>query len=178
MSEMDSDKSGTVDYAEFEKYWLKTFSGDLVAGSKLAATIAQWMHVEHMNGVAYHPDRYVDPDDEFRARVWTVFDEIDGNHDHSITYIEFISWWKKKDKELHHGKSNISDEQLRDSQKRFTEFDSNDNGTIDRDELAWGLYLISLVLYLRIFMVFRAGQGLFNQMPIWSVQLFVWRSPT
>ena len=145
MAEMDADKSGSVDYDEFEKYWLKTFSGDLVAGSKLAATIAQWMHVEQMHGVGYHPDRYVDHDDEFRARVWTVFDEIDGNHDHHITYIEFISWWKKKDKELHHGKSQITDEQLVESQKKFQEFDSNDNGTIDRDELAGLLRALDLL---------------------------------
>ena len=90
MDDMDTDHGGTVDYKEFEDYWLKTFSGDMVTGTKLAATIAKWADAEHIGGIAYHPDRYIDPDDEFRARVWTVFDDIDNNHDEHISYIEFI----------------------------------------------------------------------------------------
>ena len=89
-AELDKDSSGTVDYAEFEAWWLKTFSGELVEGSNLAAVMAAWTDIEHIDGVAYHPDRYVDPDDEFRARVWYVFDEIDSNHDRHLSYIEFI----------------------------------------------------------------------------------------
>lgn len=89
-AELDKDNSGTVDYAEFEAWWCKTFSGELVEGSNLAAVMAAWTDMEHIEGVAYHPDRYVDPDDEFRARVWYVFDEIDSNHDRHLSYIEFI----------------------------------------------------------------------------------------
>jgi hypothetical protein len=89
-AELDKDGNGTVDYAEFEAWWIKTFSGELVEGSNLAAVLAAWADMEHMEGIAYHPDRYVDPDDEFRARVWYVFDEIDSNHDRHLSYIEFI----------------------------------------------------------------------------------------
>jgi hypothetical protein len=89
-AELDKDNSGTVDYDEFEAWWLKTFSGELVEGTNLAAVMAAWTDIEHIDGVAYHPDRYVDPDDEFRARVWYVFDEIDNNHDKHLSYIEFI----------------------------------------------------------------------------------------
>lgn len=88
--ELDRDKSGTVDYAEFEAWWCRTFSGELVEGSNLAAVMAAWTDIAHVEGVAYHPDRYVDPDDEFRARVWYLFDDIDSNHDRHISYVEFI----------------------------------------------------------------------------------------
>lgn len=90
LAEIDADKNGTVNYEEFEAYWLKTFTGELVEGTNLSAVLAAWTDLEHIEGVAYHPDRYVDPDDEFRARVWYVFDEIDNNHDKHISYIEFI----------------------------------------------------------------------------------------
>lgn len=90
LKDLDKDNSGSIDYDEFETWWCKTFTGELVEGSNLAAVMAAWSDLEHLEGVAYHPDRYVDPDDEFRARVWYVFDEIDNNHDKHLSYIEFI----------------------------------------------------------------------------------------
>jgi hypothetical protein len=90
LTDLDKDNSGAIEYAEFETWWCKTFTGELVEGSNLAAVMAAWSDLEHLDGVAYHPDRYVDPDDEFRARVWYVFDEIDNNHDKHLSYIEFI----------------------------------------------------------------------------------------
>ena len=90
LAEIDADGNGSVEYDEFEQYWVSKFSGELVEGTALAAMLAAWTDVEHISGVAYHPDRYIDPDDEFRARVWYVFDEIDSNHDKCISYIEFI----------------------------------------------------------------------------------------
>jgi hypothetical protein len=136
MSELDSDGNGEVSLTEFAKFWKEKFTGSLVAGSKLAAMMAQFADARQINGVAYHPDRYVDPEDEMRARCWALFEEIDGNHDNHISYIEFINWWKRMDKEEHHGQSTLSDDVLRESQEKFQSFDSNDNGTIDRDELA------------------------------------------
>ena len=40
--------------------------------------------VNHIPGVAYHPDRYIDESDEMRARCWFLFDTIDGNHDETM----------------------------------------------------------------------------------------------
>ena len=57
------------------------------------------------------------------------------------------SWWKKKDKEIHHGQSTISDEVLRDTQQKFNAYDANGNGTIDRDELAGLLRALDLVKF-------------------------------
>jgi hypothetical protein len=61
---------------------------DTVA-EQLKAQVAK-ADTQEVQGVAYHPDRYVDPDEEFRARVWYLFDQIDANHDDCISYIEFI----------------------------------------------------------------------------------------
>ena len=58
------------------------------------------------------------------------------------------SWWKKKDKEAHHGTSTISDDVLRETQVKFNEYDSNGNGTIDRDELAGLLRALDLTQYI------------------------------
>eukprot|EP01044_Picomonas_judraskeda_P019747 COSAG03_NODE_4230_length_1629_cov_17.833987_3_plen_83_part_01 len=66
MKELDTDGNGEVSIAEFSKFWKAKFTGTLVAGSKLAAIMAQFADQKHIDGVAYHPDRYVDPEDEMR----------------------------------------------------------------------------------------------------------------
>lgn len=147
MAELDSDGNGSVSAAEFATFWKAKFTGSLVSGSKLAAMMAQFADSKHIEGVAYHPDRYVDPNDEMRARCWALFEEIDGNHDNHISYMEFIKWWKSKDKEEHHGQATLSDDVLRQSQEKFTTFDSNGNGTIDRDELAGLIRALDLEKY-------------------------------
>eukprot|EP01043_Picozoa_sp_COSAG02_P003812 COSAG02_NODE_96_length_37408_cov_9.762604_8_plen_3626_part_00 len=147
MEELDSDGNGSVSAAEFAKFWKDKFTGSLVSGSKLAAMMAQFADARHIDGVAYHPDRYIDPEDEMRARCWALFEEIDSNHDHSISYMEFIKWWKTKDKEEHHGQATLSDDVLRQSQEKFTAFDSNNNGAIDRDELAGLIRALDLEKY-------------------------------
>ena len=83
-----------MSYEDFEVYWMEMFSGEYVHGEKMAAMIAQFADTEHIDGVAYHPDRYIDDDDEMRARCWVLFEEIDSNGDHHISYIEFINWCK------------------------------------------------------------------------------------
>ena len=74
----------------WSRYWLEMFSGEYVRGEKLAAVMAQFADAGHIEGVAYHPDRYVDADDEMRARCWVLFEEIDSNHDHHISYCGVI----------------------------------------------------------------------------------------
>ena len=107
---LDKEGKGVVEYADFEAYWLEMFSGEYVRGEKLAAVMAQFADAEHIEGVAYHPDRYVDADDEMRARCWVLFEEIDSNHDHHISY--WSNWWKRRDKEEHGGHVSITDEVL------------------------------------------------------------------
>ena len=46
--------------------------------------MAQFADANHIEGVAYHPDRYMDDDDEMRARCWVLFEEIDANKDHHM----------------------------------------------------------------------------------------------
>ena len=116
---LDKEGKGVVEYADFEAYWLEMFSGEYVRGEKLAAVMAQFADAEHIEGVAYHPDRYVDADDEMRARCWVLFEEIDSNHDHHISYIEFINWWKRKDKDEHGGHVSITDEVLMSTRNKF-----------------------------------------------------------
>ena len=90
MKQLDTDGSGSVSFDEFKVFWRQKFRGQVVAGTKLAAIMAQWTDLGEMDGVAYHPDRYIDQDDEFRARVWATFEKIDSNGDQAISYIEFI----------------------------------------------------------------------------------------
>ena len=45
--------------------------------------------------VAYNPDRYVDDDDEFRARVFALFAMIDKDHDLCLTAEEFKKFLRK-----------------------------------------------------------------------------------
>ena len=116
---LDKEGKGVVEYADFEAYWLEMFSGEYVRGEKLAAVMAQFADAEHIEGVAYHPDRYVDADDEMRARCWVLFEEIDSNHDHHISYIEFVNWWKRRDKEEHGGHVSITDEVLMSTRNKF-----------------------------------------------------------
>ena len=80
------DKSGTgeVKYEDFAAYWAEMFSGEYVHGEKMAAIMAQFADANHIEGVAYHPDRYMDDDDEMRARCWVLFEEIDANQDHHM----------------------------------------------------------------------------------------------
>lgn len=90
MKQLDKDGSGAVDFGEFATFWRSKFGGQVVEGSKLGAIMAQWTDLQQIDGVAYHPDRYIDQDDEFRARVWATFEKIDSNGDQQISYIEFI----------------------------------------------------------------------------------------
>ena len=90
MKQLDTDGSGSVSFDEFKVFWRQKFGGQVVEGTKLSAIMAQWSDLKPISGVAYHPDRYIDADDEFRARVWATFEKIDSNGDQEVSYIEFI----------------------------------------------------------------------------------------
>jgi hypothetical protein len=81
---LDKSGSGEVGYDDFALYWNEMFSGEYVHGEKMAAIMVQFADINHIEGVAYHPDRYVDEDDEMRARCWVLFEEIDANQDHHM----------------------------------------------------------------------------------------------
>eukprot|EP01049_Picozoa_sp_SAG25_P000384 SAG25_NODE_13_length_24452_cov_18.893976_16_plen_477_part_00 len=148
MKQLDKDGNGKVEFPEFKEFWAEKFSGKGTAGSKLAAIMAQWSDIQPIDGVAYHPDRYVDEDDEFRARVWFTFDLIDTNNDHRISYIEFINWWKRQDKAAHGGTMMLSDDVLCTSRQKFAEFAVANGTSIDRDELAGLLKALQLQKYI------------------------------
>ena len=89
--------------------------------------------------VAYNPERYIDDDDEFRARVFALFAMIDKDHDLCLTPAEFKKFLRNQDPP-------IEEPQL--LEESFAKYDTNGNGTIDRDELAGvvrGLGLLDLV---------------------------------
>ena len=52
------------------------------------------------------------------------------------------------DKDEHHGQSTLGDDILLEAQKKFTAFDANGNGTIDRDELAGLIRAMDLMKYI------------------------------
>ena len=84
LKRLDKSGRGEVSYEDFAAYWAEMFSGEYVHGEKMAAIMAQFADANHTEGVAYHPDRYMDEDDEMRARVWVLFEEIDANKDHHM----------------------------------------------------------------------------------------------
>ena len=89
--------------------------------------------------VAYNPDRYIDDDDEFRARVFALFAMIDKDHDLCLTPDEFKKY-------LRNLEPPIAEPAL--LEESFQKYDTNGNGTIDRDELAGvvrGLGMLDLV---------------------------------
>lgn len=137
--------------------------------SKLEQTKASFADVKEIDGVSGHPDRYIDDDEDFRARVWFTFDEIARGAE-TISFIKFtrsvhlklnivskmllntlvvtaFSWWRKKNKQ-NKASVKLTDEMLNVAQKKFTEFDTNHRSALDRDELAGllrSLHLESLV---------------------------------
>lgn len=67
--------------------------------------------------------------------------------DHHISFIEFISWFKKKRSAETRGMATVSDETLKECQEKFNLYDTNGNGTIDRDELAGLIRALDLEKY-------------------------------
>lgn len=75
--------------------------------------------------VAYHPDRYIDPDDRYRACIHALFAMIDRDSDLTLGAAEFSKFLIKK------GQSVPAD-----LEAQFAKYDTNGNGTIDNDEFA------------------------------------------
>ena len=158
---LDRNQAGAIAYSEFHELWQKKWNASHADQKKSAAdqTHAQTEklvklnddvhrftnhsqdHTHHIPGIAYHPDRYVDKDDEFRGQVATIFEEIDRNRDENISYMEFLAWWKRKYKAL--GKE-FDGENLSESRTQFAAYDTNENGTIDVDELGGLLRALAL----------------------------------
>lgn len=69
------------------------------------------------------------------------------------------SWWKRKDKEAHDGHVSISDDVLMSTRMKFQQYDTNDNGTIDRDELAGLLRALNLEKYVPSAAEIEKSQG-------------------
>ena len=100
MAELDTDNSGEVDFEEFKEYWEDNFAsgGGLLQGiisnfGKIVQKTAQEGGSE-----AFHPDRYIDEDDELRARVFSLFKRIDTNGDHTLDIDEFNDYLEKRGK--------------------------------------------------------------------------------
>jgi Ca2+-binding EF-hand superfamily protein len=126
MAELDSDGNGTVDFPEFETYWNTNFAtgGGLLKG--LMSNLGKLMQqTTDDGGGAFHPDRYIDPDDELRARVFSLFKRIDRNGDHNVDVDEFSDYLEERGK--HVKRSALM--------QRFDEYDTHGNGTCDPDEL-------------------------------------------
>jgi len=134
MAELDGSGDGQVDFPEFRKYWYENIAS---GGGLLKGIMATFEEVEEIPGVAFAPDRYVDDDDEYRARIYALFAMIDTKHHVTLTADEFAKYLKLKDREV--------PENL---ESQFEKFDTNGNGTLDKDELAGavkGLRLEDLV---------------------------------
>ena len=77
------------------------------------------------NSVAYHPDRYIDSDDSFRAQIKALFAMIDRDKDLTLDAEEFAKFLTKKGVDV---PANL--------EEQFVKYDTNGNDTIDDDELA------------------------------------------
>ena len=96
----------------------------------LKGIIASFDQVEQVkdfdgNSVAYHPDRYIDSDEQYRARIYALFAMIDRDTDLTLTADEFAKFLRNKEVDV---PANLEEE--------FVKYDTNGNGTIDNDELA------------------------------------------
>lgn len=99
-------------------------------GGLLKGIIASFEQLEQVvdetgKGVAYHPDRYVDADDSFRAQIKALFAMIDRDNDLTLDAEEFSKFLSKKGVDI---PANL--------EEQFVKYDTNGNGTIDDDELA------------------------------------------
>jgi len=134
MSQLDTSEDDKVDFAEFRKYWFENIGS---GGGLLQGIVSQFQNVEQVPGVSGNPDRYIDDDDDFRARVFALFAMIDRDHDLAVTAVEFAKYLTGK-----------GVEPPADLERQFEKFDTNGNGTLDKDELAGaikGLRLESVV---------------------------------
>jgi Ca2+-binding EF-hand superfamily protein len=100
-------------------------------GGLLKGIIASFDQVEQAfdnatgNSVAYHPDRYIDSDEIYRARIYALFAMIDRDSDLTLDSTEFAKFLTKKGVAV-----------PADLDAQFVKYDTNGNGTIDNDELA------------------------------------------
>jgi Ca2+-binding EF-hand superfamily protein len=99
-----------------------------------------------LDEMAAHPERYIEEDPVYRARVHATFNEIDSDHDLAVTWDEFWTWLGAKYKVVgdHAGSQKSDSQNMADARLAFHQMDTNNNGTIDQDELAGILQLLGL----------------------------------
>ena len=124
MAALDSDSSGKVSFEEFKQYWEENIS---TGGGLLAGIMERYEagSLKEVKGQAYHPDRYVDPDEEFRMCCFALFSEIDRSKDLNISLTEMDRWISAR---------GLESQVPSDWKAQFAQYDTNGNGTIDRDE--------------------------------------------
>ena len=146
MAELDPSGDGQVDFDEFKAYW---DSNIVKGGGLLKGIMTQFQNLEEVKTIdaageertlAYNPDRYIDEDEQFRACCFALFAMVDRDMDLCLTAPEFAKFLRNRSPSIE-----VDFGQL---QEAFIKYDTNGNGTIDRDELAGvirGLKLEELV---------------------------------
>jgi phosphatidylinositol-3,4,5-trisphosphate 3-phosphatase/dual-specificity protein phosphatase PTEN len=84
-------------------------------------------------------------DDDYEERLAYTFTLMDKHGSGHVSYIQFLSWWKARSAEAGEGK--VSDETLKSSQVAFRDYDTNENGTIELEELDALLRALDLVRF-------------------------------
>ena len=85
-------------------------------------------------------------DPDFQERVAYVFKVMDRDSSGSVSYIQFLHWWKDQAKAA--GEGHISEDVLNASRGAFTEYDINQNGSIEVDEVGALLAALDLLKYI------------------------------
>lgn len=85
-------------------------------------------------------------EDDYALRLAYTFALMDKHGHGHVSYIQFLSWWKAQAKK--DGESKLSDETLETSRTAFQEYDSNQNGTIEFEELDALLKALDLLRFL------------------------------
>lgn len=84
-------------------------------------------------------------ENNYAERLAYAFAVMDKHGHGHVSFIQFLSWWKARSAEA--GEGRISDETLKSSQVAFREYDTNENGTIELEELDALLRALDLVRF-------------------------------
>lgn len=84
-------------------------------------------------------------EDDYAERLAYTFTLMDKHGHGHVSFVQFLSWWKARSAEA--GEGRISDETLKSSQVAFREYDTNENGTIELEELDALLRALDLIRF-------------------------------
>ena len=155
-AEYDKDGNNALDLPELTTLLTELdtthpeFVSDLHERLKAAAQLAQQGQVK---AAALQAAEHAKAEEERekarrnKSLVLALFSEIDINGDNSISFVEFTTWWNKPEQSNENAttsprtypRSNNSSstyETLKLCQRKFTEYDTDGNNSIDRAELA------------------------------------------